>query len=76
LAGLHALAGGNLRLDGRDLSRLPRHRFCDAGIALVPEGRRLFTGMSVRENLEMGSYRPQAKARRTISMNEILETFP
>ena len=41
---------------------LPPHRFCEAGIALVPEGRRLFTGMSVRENLELGSYLPAAQA--------------
>ena len=76
LAGLHALAGGTLVFAGRDISRLPRHRFCDEGIALVPEGRRLFTEMTVRENLELGSYRSAAKARRSQSMNEILEIFP
>src|SRR5947199_6992503 len=57
LAGLHPIEAGALRLDGRDLSRLPRHAFCGEGIAVVPEGRRLFAGMSVRENLELGSYR-------------------
>jgi branched-chain amino acid transport system ATP-binding protein len=64
MAGLHPLARGTLRLAGRDLTRLARHRFCDAGIALVPEGRRLFTGMTVRENLELGGYRRVARATR------------
>src|SRR2546429_726428 len=61
IAGLHSIEAGALRLDGRDLSRLPRHAFCGEGIAVVPEGRRLFAGMSVRENLEPGSYRPPAR---------------
>src|SRR5688500_4037008 len=52
LAGLHRIAGGSLHVDGADISRLPPHRYCEAGIALVPEGRRLFTEMTVKENLE------------------------
>ncbi len=76
LAGLHPIAAGRLVIDGRDITRLPRHRFCDQGIAIVPEGRRLFTGMSVRENLELGSYRAVAKARRASSLEEVLAIFP
>ena len=76
LAGLHPLASGELVLAGRNLSRLPRHRFCEEGIALVPEGRRLFAGMSVRENLELGSYRRGARARRTQSLETVLGIFP
>src|ERR1051326_635396 len=57
LAGLPRPVSGTISFDGRDLGRLPSHRYCDAGIALVPEGRRLFTGMTVRENLELGAYR-------------------
>ncbi len=68
IAGLHSIEAGALRLDGRDLSRLPRHAFCGEGIAIVPEGRRLFAGMSVRENLELGSYRRAARARRAGSL--------
>jgi branched-chain amino acid transport system ATP-binding protein len=63
-------------IDGRDVTRLARHRFCDQGIAIVPEGRRLFSGMSVRENLELGSYRAAAKARRASSLEEVLAIFP
>ena len=76
MAGLHPLAGGALRFDGRDISRLARHRFCDQGIALVPEGRRLFSQMTVKENLELGSFRRAAKARRRQSLAEVLEIFP
>ena len=39
-------------MEGRDLTALPPHRYCDAGVAVVPEGRRLFTRMSVRDKLE------------------------
>jgi branched-chain amino acid transport system ATP-binding protein len=76
LAGLHRLDAGALRIDGRDITRLPRHRFCEQGIALVPEGRRLFGGMTVRENLELGSYRSSAKALRSKSLDETCSIFP
>jgi branched-chain amino acid transport system ATP-binding protein len=52
IAGLNRISSGALRLDGRDVSQLPAHRFCEQGIAIVPEGRRLFTGMSVRETAQ------------------------
>jgi branched-chain amino acid transport system ATP-binding protein len=76
LAGLHPIDSGSLRMDGRDILRLSAHRYCDEGIALVPEGRRLFTGLSVKENLELGSYRAGARARRSESMKEVCAIFP
>ena len=76
LAGLNRISAGALRLDGRDISQLPPHRYCDQGIAIVPEGRRLFTTMTVRENLELGSYRPAARARREQSIARICAIFP
>jgi branched-chain amino acid transport system ATP-binding protein len=76
MAGLHPLAGGSLSFRGREISRLPRHRYCDEGIALVPEGRRLFGEMSVRENLEIGGYRRAARPQRAHSLNAVLQTFP
>jgi branched-chain amino acid transport system ATP-binding protein len=63
-------------MQGRELSRLSAHRYCDEGIALVPEGRRLFTGLTVKENLELGSYRSGARARRAESMREVCAIFP
>jgi branched-chain amino acid transport system ATP-binding protein len=76
IAGMHRVDSGALRLDGADLSRLPAHRYCERGIAIVPEGRRLFTGMTVRENLELGSLVPAAKAMRRESLAGVLELFP
>ena len=76
LAGLHPLADGELVVNGKKISRLPRHRFCDEGIALVPEGRRLFTEMTVRENLELGSYRRAAKAYRRETIEAVMGIFP
>jgi branched-chain amino acid transport system ATP-binding protein len=76
IAGLHRIRSGALRLDGRDISTLAPHRFCDAGIAIVPEGRRLFTTMTVKENLELGSYRSAAKANRAAALENVLNIFP
>jgi branched-chain amino acid transport system ATP-binding protein len=76
LAGVLRARSGRVELDGRDITALPPHRFCDAGIALVPEGRRLFGSMSVQENLEIGSLLPAAKARRAQSLESVLALFP
>ena len=76
LAGILSARAGRIVFEGRDITRLPPHRFCEAGIAVVPEGRRLFTGMSVRENLELGSYLPAARAHRRESLDAVLALFP
>jgi branched-chain amino acid transport system ATP-binding protein len=76
IAGIEPARAGRIVFAGEDITRLPSHRFCAAGIAVVPEGRRLFTGMTVRENLELGSYLPRAKAERDVSLDAALELFP
>jgi branched-chain amino acid transport system ATP-binding protein len=76
IAGLNPIAAGTLSMDGRNLNRLPRNQFCDQGIAIVPEGRRLFTGLSVRENLELGSHRRAARANRRQSLERVVAIFP
>jgi branched-chain amino acid transport system ATP-binding protein len=76
IAGLVRARAGTLVIAGRDLTALPAHRFCGEGIAIVPEGRRLFTGMTVRENLELGSFLPAARARREQSLDEAVALFP
>ena len=79
---IHALAGilraraGEIVLDGQALTALPSNRWCAAGVAVVPEGRRLFTGMTVRENLEVGSFVPKARAVRRASLDAALALFP
>jgi len=76
LAGVLRARGGRIVFEGRDISALAPHCFCAAGIAIVPEGRRLFASMSVLENLEIGSLLPAAKARRAESLRDVLELFP
>jgi branched-chain amino acid transport system ATP-binding protein len=76
LAGILPAGGGRIALQGTELQRLPPHRWCAAGIAVVPEGRRLFTGMTVRENLEIGSFLPRARALRARSLEQALALFP
>ena len=76
IAGLNRVHAGSLVLGGEDITRLARHRFCAAGIAIVPEGRRLFIGMTVQDNLELGSFIPSAKVHRARTMAEVLALFP
>ena len=76
LAGILRTRGGRIVLEGRDIAALPPHRFCEAGLAIVPEGRRLFGSMSVLENLEIGSLLGAAKARRSESIEQVLALFP
>ena len=76
LAGVLRARAGRMVFEGRDITALAPHRFCEAGIAIVPEGRRLFGSMSVRENLEIGSLLPAAKARRSDTMAAVLALFP
>jgi branched-chain amino acid transport system ATP-binding protein len=76
LAGLHRARAGQVRFNGHDITQLASHRFCSQGIAIVPEGRRLFTGMTVLDNLELGSFLPGAKAHRAQSMEQVLTLFP
>ncbi len=73
LAGIHPLAGGRIRFDGHDLGGVPAHRRAAAGIALVPEGRRLFPNLTVEENLRvaLSAGRP---GRWTLAT--VLEAFP
>lgn len=56
LAGALPLRSGTVKFDGHALGGLPAHRICAQGLALVPEGRRLFPSLSVEENLLMGAY--------------------
>jgi branched-chain amino acid transport system ATP-binding protein len=61
---------------GQCYAAQPSHRFCRQGIALVPEGRRLFTRMSVEENLDIGSYPPEARRARREAIERVYGLFP
>jgi branched-chain amino acid transport system ATP-binding protein len=76
LAGMLRARAGRIVFEGQDITALAPHRYCAAGIAVVPEGRRLFGAMSVLENLEIGSILAAAKARRAASLESVLALFP
>jgi branched-chain amino acid transport system ATP-binding protein len=76
IAGLQPARSGALRFGGVDLRAESRHLVCRHGIALVPEGRRLFGRMSVEENLEMGCYRGEARRARAASLEHVYGLFP
>jgi branched-chain amino acid transport system ATP-binding protein len=76
LAGLLRDRTGEIELDGRDLMRPAGHQVCDYGIAIVPEGRRIFSGMSVQDNLELGAYRKAARSERDARVEHVHGLFP
>ena len=76
IAGMLRYRQGELRFDGADMKRVRPHSYCDHGIALVPEGRRLFTRMTVEENLELGCYLPGPRAARAQSLERVYDLFP
>ncbi len=76
IAGMLRARQGQFRFDGADMTRVRPHGFCERGIALVPEGRRLFTKMTVEENLELGCYLPRPRAARAQSLERVYELFP
>jgi len=76
VAGLLRPRAGALTWNGEDLTRVAPHRIVERGIALVPEGRRLFGGMTVGENLDLGAFVPRARAGRQASLERVLALFP
>src|SRR5690349_11643638 len=76
IAGMLRCRRGTLRFDGADMTRVSAHGYCGHGIALVPEGRRLFAKMSVEENLELGCYLRDARAERAPSLERVYGLFP
>lgn len=68
-------SAGTLRLDGRDITRLATHAIAAAGIGYVPEDRRIFTDLSVRENLEVGR-RPARAELPPWTLDRVLSLFP
>jgi branched-chain amino acid transport system ATP-binding protein len=76
IAGLHRASAGRIVMDGHDVTRLAAHRVCGHGLAIVPEGRRIFPAMSVQDNLDLGAYRSEARDRHGESLDRVLELFP
>ncbi len=71
-----AVTAGRIEYRGQDVAGLPSHARARLGIAHVPEGRKVFPSLTVQENLEMGSYRPEARARRGEGLEMVFGLFP
>jgi branched-chain amino acid transport system ATP-binding protein len=67
---------GSVTFAGRDVTHLPAHTHAKDGMALVPEGRQLFTDMTVYENLEMGAFSKRARANFKSNLEKVYELFP
>src|SRR3990167_156074 len=69
---------GTIELDGRDLTRLTPHQIARLGVGLVPENRRIFPGLTVRENLELGlsAAADRSAAVRERRLAEVFQHFP
>jgi branched-chain amino acid transport system ATP-binding protein len=76
IAGMLPYRSGTIRMGGVDMAGVPPHGYCEHGIAIIPEGRRLFVTMSVEENLDLGCYRPEARAQRAQSLEAVYRRFP
>jgi branched-chain amino acid transport system ATP-binding protein len=76
IAGLLRPRAGHIRWEGEDLGAVPPHGIVARGVALVPEGRRLFGRMTVEENLALGAYLPPARGATRRRLAEVYEIFP
>jgi len=76
ISGLLAPRHGRVVLEGDDLSGLPAHEVVQRGVAHVPEGRRIFNRLTVRENLAMGAYRRKDADGVAADLERVLSLFP
>jgi branched-chain amino acid transport system ATP-binding protein len=79
LAGLMRPTAGHIVLAGRDVTALPAAERVELGLVLVPEGRRVFAPLTVRENLEMGAFRrlwPRRRASLEDDLDRVFALFP
>ena len=76
ISGLLRPASGTVEFLGKRIDRLAPHEIMQLGVCQIPEGRKLFSEMTVRENLEMGAYSSQAWRRRHETLEQVYQLFP
>jgi branched-chain amino acid transport system ATP-binding protein len=76
VAGLYRPSSGVIHFNGNEINGLAPYRVVDLGISFVPEDRKIFSHMTVRENLKLGSYSSRAKAKMKENLEMIYEVFP
>ncbi len=74
ISGVYRPFAGTVSVEGRDITGVHSKHIVDMGVVQVPEGRKIFPNMTVRENLELGSYR-RARASRTTNLDYVFATF-
>jgi branched-chain amino acid transport system ATP-binding protein len=76
VSGLNQPRTGQITFAGTRTERLPAHKIVELGIAQTPEGRRLWPGLTVRDNMELGAYLPRARAARKETTEWVFRLFP
>jgi branched-chain amino acid transport system ATP-binding protein len=76
IVGLQKIWSGDIIFDNKSITKIKANKRTDQGISLVPEGRRIFFDMSVKENLIMGAYAPNAREKMSESFEEVYAMFP
>ena len=76
IGGILKTSAGEILFMGERIDRLPSHQIVEKGLVRIPEGRKIFPTMTVLENLELGSYLPEAKAKRAESLEKVFALFP
>lgn len=76
ISGLLQSKSGEILFEDKPINKFPSHKIVEAGLVQVAEGRKLFPGLSVKENLDLGSYISRAKKHRNESMAQVFEIFP
>jgi branched-chain amino acid transport system ATP-binding protein len=76
ITGILRSASGTITFDGKRIDNLESHDIIKLGMALVPEGRKIFSALTVRENLLIGSYTPRARRSRNETFESVLSLFP
>jgi len=76
ILGLTPPRAGHIAFDGQDITALPTHKVIAAGVACIPEGRKVFPKLTVEENLRLGAYQEPSDAVTQERMAEIFRLFP
>ena len=76
ISGILPVTSGNIILNGQDITKVPAHKIVKLGISQVPEGRRVFSQLSVLDNLKMGAYIRNDKDKIEADLENIYKRFP
>ena len=76
ISGLQKISSGSIWFDGKDITKVQPHKIVEMGLVQVPEGRQIFTKLSVEENLRMGAYTMKDPQRQKENWERAMELFP